>query len=77
MASEDIRWISFNDQEPTPGSTVLLLLHGEDAEKVVGQGVDNFWYAVGENRSRFPVYRDSVTHWMPIPELPVIGASIE
>lgn len=49
-------------------SVVGFVQKGESASKVDLQGERNVWYLIDSEWGYFSI--DSVTHWMPLPELP-------
>ena len=70
------KWISIEDRLPNNINDVLVCLNGDYVYGVCYIGYYNRhrsgWY-VYYSEDRKPVGWHKVTHWMPIPETPIVG----
>ena len=60
-------WISVDDRLPEPWKQVLIYSLHDFCESAVYIGVPGKWWVTWNHEM---LDADSVTHWMPLPELP-------
>lgn len=64
-----MEWISVKNELPSESGQYLVKFKGSPFNKR-GQAVSDFSDLISPNFSYDRMHKDSVTHWMPLPESP-------